>query len=266
MKPSGLVALLTDFGDRDAYVGAMKGVMLSINPRLTLVDLCHGIAPQDVAAGAFQLRSVRDLFPLGTVFLAVVDPGVGGARRPLAIEFDRGWLVGPDNGLLSLGLKGGTAVELTESRFWRLPGGSPIPAPLSATFHGRDLFAPVAAHLAGGEPLANLGQRVTEWVRLPGAEAVMTDQGWLGVVQAIDGYGNLITSLGNDCRDRPGGLRLGGRTIDWGPTYGSVAPGELVVVSGSLGWLELGCNGGSAAMRLGARVGDRVQWQWLEGD
>ncbi len=262
MDSAGLVALLTDFGDRDAYVGAMKGVMLSINPRLTLVDLCHGIAAQDVAAGAFQLRSVRDLFPVGTVFLAVVDPGVGGARRSVAIEFDRGWLVGPDNGLLTLGLDVAGAVNLTESRFWRAGSG------LSATFQGRDLFAPVAAHLASGVGFGALGPRLepAELVRLPIAGSVVRPWGVEGVVQAIDGYGNLILSIENRVAERPGRLRLGveERIVLWGLSYCSVGPGGLVCVAGSVGWLEVGCNGGSAAVLLEAQVGDRVCWDWLD--
>jgi S-adenosyl-L-methionine hydrolase (adenosine-forming) len=259
MKSLGIVALLTDFGDRDAYVGAMKGVMLAINPRLTFVDLCHGIAAQDVAAGAFQLRSVRELFPVGTVFLAVVDPGVGGLRRSVAVEFDRGWLVGPDNGLLTLGLTVLDAVELTEPRFWRGEGS----AGLSATFQGRDVFAPVAAHLASGVSLEALGDRLdpADLVRLPILDPVVGPGGVEGAVQAIDGYGNLILSIANRVADRAGRLRIGDRFVPWGSSYGAVAIGELVCVPGSLGWLEVACNGGSAAIVLGARVGDRVRWE-----
>jgi S-adenosyl-L-methionine hydrolase (adenosine-forming) len=147
---------------------------------------------------------------------------------------------------------------LTEPRFWRAGAGG-----LSATFQGRDLFAPVAAHLASGVGLEALGDRLdpAELVRLPILESVVGPGGVEGALQAIDGYGNLILSIENRVADRAGRLRIGDRLVSWGASYGAVAIGELVCVPGSLGWLEVACNGGSAAVLLGARVGDRVWWE-----
>lgn len=258
----GLITLTTDFGLADGYVGVMKGVMAAVAQQqgfgpLQFIDITHGIAPQDVAAGRFHLAQAVSYFPRGTVHLGVVDPGVGGGRRAIAVEFERGWLVGPDNGLFS-GLwerfPARAAVVLNRPRFWR--GAEP-----SRTFHGRDIFAPVAAHLAGGVPLEEVGDRmdVADLVQLPISVAVAEADGWRGMVQHVDQFGNVITTVaadalaGNLCVVEVAGEQVGAVS-----SYGNGEVGELIALVGSHGWVEVAVNGGSAAERLGIGVGEEV--------
>lgn len=247
------LTLLTDFGARDAYVGAIRGVILSIAPEAVLVDLAHEIPPGNVRAGAFALLSAAPFFPRGSVHLAVVDPGVGGPRRPLALECDRGWLVGPDNGLLlpaagRLGRRGAYALENRALQLAR-PG---------ETFHGRDLFAPAAAHLLRGLDPRELGPRVEPAAPPPWPEPTPTRRGLLGEVIAVDRFGNLITNLPVAAAEGRGvavrGRRLGGVRS----TYAEVPRGGLLPVRGSTGFVEVAVREGSAARRLGAREGTRV--------
>src|SRR4028119_646018 len=184
MPENRIITLLSDFGLSDVYVAVMKGVIAQINPGLTVVDLTHQIPPQNIAAARFSLMNAYSYFPPGTVHIAVVDPGVGSNRRSVAVEFDSGFLVAPDNGLLSGVLSQSavkTAVELTNPKYWRT--GTP-----STTFHGRDIFAPVGAHLASGVPLEELGKVIDPktLVQLPIGECTQTDQGVTGYVQYVD--------------------------------------------------------------------------------
>lgn len=254
---SQLLTLLTDFGTQDSYVGAMKGVLYSICPQATLVDLGHEIPPQDVAAARWQLLQAVPYFPVGTVHLAVVDPGVGSDRRAVAIETAIGLLVGPDNGLWSgvlSRLPAQRAVSLTNAHYWR----SPQPDP---TFHGRDIFAPVAAHLLNGVPLAELGA----WIDPASLQTVIEPQpqrladGWQGQIQAIDRFGNLITTLPAELGQAATGLTLGDRWLPLARTYSEVAIGELLVLAGSHGYLEIAQRNGSAQQTLAAKNGTVVQ-------
>ena len=257
-----LITLTTDFGLVDSYVGVMKGVMAAIAVeygygRPQFIDVTHGIAPQDVAAGRFHLGQAVPYFPQGTVHLGVVDPGVGGERRAIAVEFEGGFCVGPDNGLFSAVLErfpAQAAVELNRPKFWRV-------AEPSRTFHGRDIFAPVAAHLAGGVPLAMLGDGIdaADLVRLPIPVAVAEADGWRAGVQHVDHFGNVITTLGGDAVEGVGWwVEVRGGRIAAVDAYGDREVGELVALVGSHGWVELAVNGGSAAERLGLSVGDEV--------
>lgn len=272
-----LIALLTDFGLADAYVGTMKGVMLSICPSAQLVDLTHHIAPQDVRAGAYVLSTAFRHFPPHTVFLIVVDPGVGTARQPVAVETAHGVYVAPNNGVLSYVLphvEVRHAVEIAEPRY-ALPG-------VSRTFHGRDIFAPAAAYLAAGVPITELGPAVPELVKLDPPRLEITPDTIQGEVIHIDHFGNVITSIGYLAWDgdtltlapEPGSapaeplsfdaaaarIRVADMTINGiRPTYGAAEPGALLALVGSSGQLELGVNQGSAAARLGARTGDPVE-------
>jgi hypothetical protein len=253
---ASIITLLTDFGTRDAYVAAMKGVILGLNPQAVLVDLTHEVPPQDILAGAFILAEAAPYFPEGAIHLAVVDPGVGTGRRGLAARARGRFWVGPDNGLLSLALGGApeaTIVSLTNPACFR--------PEVSATFHGRDIFAPVAAHLSLGVDLARLGPIIRDPVALPIAEPVFTPAEARGEIIYVDRFGNLVSNLpgrqlatwlaGRDFR-----LRVGPLTISQlSRTYSEVAAGECLVLIGSHGFLEIACNRESAARRLGLGVG-----------
>ena len=249
-----LITLTSDFGLADGYVGAMKGVILSIAPAAALVDLTHQIPPQDVRAGAYALSQAAGEFPAGTVHLAVVDPGVGGPRRALAVRA-RGCLwVGPDNGLFTHVL--GDPAAAAEAR--QLSHTGLARPDMSATFHGRDLFAPAAAHLASGFPFAEVGPPVTDPVRLAAPQPRRDGADLIGEVVHVDGFGNLITNLPAAMLDALPGrptVRVEADTVVAGlsATYGSVPDGDVVALIGSGGLLEIGVNGGSAAdtLRLG---------------
>jgi S-adenosylmethionine hydrolase len=243
--PDVLAALLTDFGTDDVYVGVMKAVLLGICPTARLVDLTHAIPPQDVALGALALADAAPYLPAGAVALAVVDPGVGSARLPLAARSGGRYFVGPDNGLLSWCLGDDAEVVRIEDPRYRRPS-------VSATFHGRDVFAPAAAHLLNGLPLAALGRRLDAWVRLERPAATRRADGALEAhVIAVDRFGNLILDLGaDDLPPRPS-FEVGGRRVDGlARSYGD-AEGDLAALVGSFGRVELARPNGSAAAGLG---------------
>lgn len=251
------ITLMTDFGVADAYVGAMKGVILSIIPQVNLVDLTHSVAPQDVHHAAFLLSTVIDYFPTGTIHLVVVDPGVGSERRPIAVQSKRAYYVAPDNGVLSMALTrqpAETIVHLTNSDYW-LPH-------VSHTFHGRDIFAPVAAHLVCGVPITELGGLIDDIAHLPTAEPTRHPDGTiLGQIQHIDRFGNCITNVPAEmlADKSPLTVKIGGRTIQGiSPTYAAVEPGRAVALIGSTGFLEVAVRNDSAAARLGISVDDKV--------
>ena len=270
-----LMSLTTDFGLDDGYVGTMKAVMAGIAPGVPTVDITHTIAPQNVAAAAYVLWTSLPYFPPESVHLVVVDPGVGTSRRAIASRTAWGVLVGPDNGVFSY-VWATTPPELTVA----LEAGAYQRAAVSRTFHGRDVFAPAAAHIATGVPLTAFGPVVEEPVRLP-TPAMAVDAGSIrGEVIYIDRFGNAITSIGRMVWDgalvhldpvfveaEPRALqaervvvRVGGRRIgSIRQTYGEVAPGEALALIGSEGLLEIATNGGHGARILGLRVGDPVE-------
>lgn len=276
MTPNPIITLLTDFGLADAYVGTMKGVMLSICPTARLVDLTHHVPPQDVRAAAYLLWTSFRHFPSETIFLVVVDPGVGTAREPVAVETAHGTYIAPNNGVLSFVLphvEVRHAVVLEDLRY-RLPG-------VSQTFHGRDIFAPAAAHLAAGVPITDLGPPVPELIKLAPPRLIVGERAIEGEVIYLDHFGNVITSIGHLAWEddaltltpvfaEPDGeavsflarscrVEIAGQTLDGVlPTYGAAAPGDLLALVGSAGQLEFGVNGGSAAARLQAQIGDPV--------
>jgi S-adenosylmethionine hydrolase len=247
-----IVTLTTDFGLSDGYVGAMKGVILSIAPDARLVDITHNISPQNIRQAAFALHAAAPYFPPGpgTVHLAVVDPGVGSDRRALVVRTARGFLVGPDNGLFTLFLADEPNAErraIANRRYTM--------ARISATFHGRDVFAPVAAHLACGVDMAELGPRVTDPVTFPiPTPTPQPDGSWLGCVLYADHFGNLITSVTSDLLQRAGEVEISigpQRVASLRRTYTEAAPGELVALVGSSGHLEVSIVNGNAAQTLG---------------
>jgi S-adenosyl-L-methionine hydrolase (adenosine-forming) len=250
-----LVSLLTDFGLSDTYVGQMKAALLAVAPSVALVDLTHGVPPQDVRVGAFLLLHGVEVFPPGTVHLAVVDPGVGSRRRAVAARAGRGDLfVGPDNGLLVPALErlGGpmAAVELQDPAYWRL-------ARPSTSFHGRDIFAPVAGHLANGVPLDQLGPPV----HLERPFELPRPDGLQGEVVYVDGYGNLVTNLAAEDLPQRYVVRMGQQTIEPRPYYQAVQSGELLALVGSSGLLEISVRDGSAAEQTRATRGSRINVQ-----
>ena len=249
------ITLVTDFGTADYFVGAMKGVILAHAPGAPVVDLTHEIAPGDVSAAAFTLLAAHDAFPEGTVHLAVVDPGVGSARRPIVVA-GRHLFVGPDNGLFSWILDrepGATVRAVEEERFFR--------EPRSTTFHGRDLFAPVAAALATGLHPEGVGPRVDDPVRLPSITPTRLPDGSLrAAILHVDRFGNCVTSLTRADARGAAILRVNGEEVRAMRRFYAEAPGdEPFTIWGSAGFLEISVNGGSAAERLGIRVGDEVR-------
>src|SRR6266853_1471829 len=237
MKASGIVTLLTDFGLDDAYVGAMKGAILAVHPKATVVDLSHGVRPFAVLQGAFLLDSAWRSFPVGTVHVAVVDPGVGGDRKAIAFKAAEHFFVGPDNGLFTF---------LTEPISETVALATPPEA--APTFHGRDVFGPVAARLAAGTALAELGRpQGQEPLRLPDAWASKVGEAWRAQVLHCDHFGNVISNLPIRALARikaANGMRV--RTVE---TYDEAQPNELVALMGSSGRIEFAVREGSAAAR-----------------
>jgi len=252
----GLITLLSDFGFRDEYVACLKGVILSLNPRVRLVDLTHEVPPQDIQTGAFILAATAPYFPPGTIHLAVVDPGVGTSRRALAAACRGQFWVGPDNGLFHLIFTGQRDLEIVslENPDYFLPQ-------VSATFQGRDLFAPVAAQLSLGVPLALMGPAVRDPVRLRWPEPVVTENRLTGRIIQVDRFGNLVSNIAADLfkhwlKGRPFRLWIGPAVITrLCHTYGEAAPGEMLALVGSHGYLEIARAGASAAGRLMAGKG-----------
>ena len=256
-----VITLTTDFGERDSYVGAVKGVLLSIHPGLTVVDVTHGIPPGDVLAGAFVLRNAAAEFPPGSIHLAVVDPGVGSRRRPIAVSSRGSLWVGPDNGLLSFPLEDPRAVtrEITAATL--------LDRKLSATFHGRDLFAPCAARLAAGFPFARVGPRISGAEILSETQPAVESGRVAGQVIHVDHFGNAITNIAGEDLDRLAGTEgsrgsvkvlAGSRRLPVAATYADVEWGAPVAVVGSCGLLELAVNGGNGSEFLQLQRRDPV--------
>jgi S-adenosylmethionine hydrolase len=258
MKP---IALLTDFGLADHFVGVMKGVIARIAPSARVIDISHEIPAYSLTPARFLLTQSWRWFPDDTVFVCVVDPGVGSQRRAIAVRAGKSLFLGPDNGLLSDALRLPKAVcrEITNRKLF---AGAP-----SATFHGRDIFAPVAAHLAKGLPFGRLGPLVKDATRLPALDPVRTGRRfWSGEVVYVDRFGNCITNLPlsdfPNLAQRPFLLRIGLAAIDMlSPCYAAGDPGQPILVAGSHGFLEVAANQGHAAKTLGVAVGSPVEME-----
>ncbi|NNF02958.1 MAG: SAM-dependent chlorinase/fluorinase [Rhodothermales bacterium] len=257
---SGIITITTDFGTQDGYVAAMKGVMLGVCPDVRFVDVSHDIEAQDVMEGAFVLRNVVDHFPPGTVHLAVVDPGVGTDRRPVAVSLGGHRFVGPDNGLFSLVLSGRqpeSIVALSNPDIW-------TQAEPSSTFHGRDVFAPAAAHLAAGRDMADLGDPVESLASMHWALPISDDQGIQGWVVHVDRFGNCITNISRKLvRDASGGRSfkcyVGNAIIkEMNPTYARATPGDPTLLFNSSDMLEVAIFRDNASELLDIRKGAAV--------
>ena len=256
-----ILTLTTDFGLKDGNVGVIKGVIWRIAPLAQIADLSHLISPQNIAEAALILARSAPYFPTGTIHVVVVDPGVGTSRRPVAAQLGEQFYVGPDNGALTLLLEQAesqgaptTFVHLDRLEYW-LPE-------ISHVFHGRDIFAPVAGHLAAGAPLQEIGTPIYDPMRLSIPKPEQTPHGWQGQVIHIDHFGNISTNLlrqhlgpTTDVVVHLGGVRIQGLVN----TFGERPPGSLIALFGSTGNLLVSLVNGSAALRLDARVGDPVE-------
>jgi hypothetical protein len=255
--------LLTDFGLKDHYAAAMKGVMLGICAGARLVDISHEITPYAIPEAAYTLEQAWRCFPKGTVHLVVVDPGVGSARRPILVEAGGHRFVTPDNGVLTMLFESTPkhqVREITASRYFR--------EPVSQTFHGRDVFAPAAAHLADGLQPSRLGRRINDYVRLDFAKPVRRGpKRWTGAILKIDRFGNLITNFESAAWKLAGQrfeIKIGTRSITkLARHYSEMAAGEMFAIAGSAGYLEISMDQKSAAAAVDARSGSVVELRLL---
>lgn len=273
-----VIALATDFGTQDAYVGVMKGVVLSICPTARLIDLTHHIRPQNVQQAAFVLLSAFEYMPTDTIYLVVVDPGVGSARRPIGVKTNRGTFIGPDNGIFTYVLDQLEVQQITTLQTYNLPA-------ISSTFHGRDVFSPAAAQLASGVAFETLGQPLSKLEKLPSPRFEIHEELIHGEVLYIDHFGNVVTSIGRLAWDVDDLLQLTpvfqsegdveARTLHIRPetctlvigehrispirlTYSGVESGKLLTLINSAGQLEIAVNQGHAAEMIGVQVGAPV--------
>jgi hypothetical protein len=254
-----IISLTSDFGYKDPFVGIMKAVILGINPRATLIDVSHGVAPQDIMGAALLLRHAVGYFPRGSVHVAVVDPGVGSPRRPILIEAAGNYFVGPDNGVFSLAL-----ADKAPARIIYLSNPAYHRQPLSTTFHGRDIFAPVAAHFSLGTNVTEFGDPVEDFARIRWPAVTVAPSSLQGEIVYIDGFGNLFTNLrAQELKALPGEnleIRLGNVVIEGlASHYAAVGAGHFVALINSWELLELAVNQGNAQERCDARVGDKIE-------
>ena len=257
-SPAGpVISLTTDFGTADHYVGTMKGVILGIAPDARIVDISHEVQPFEIASGAYLIAQAARWFPPKSIHVVVVDPGVGSARRPILMEAAGHYFIAPDNGVLSMILENEKVRHITADRY--------LLQPLSNTFHGRDIFAPVAAHLAAGVPPSSFGKRIDDHVRLDFFRPRRTGKRvWTGVVLHIDRFGNLITNFHidefPDVNTREFQLNIGlEKLARLAPNFSEIPKGELTAIAGSSGYLEVVANQASAAKRLGCGTGAPVE-------
>jgi len=259
MERPGILTLTTDFGHEGPYVAAVKGIVLGLAPGTQIVDVSHAVAPQNIMEGAFVLAEIVDAFPPGTVHLVVVDPGVGTDRRLIVAGVAGQWFVLPDNGLLS-----GVTRDRTPTGVWEITNPSVRRATVSATFHGRDILAPAAAHLLLGRDPAVLGPARTKHITLRNFRPDEDPNGLIGEVIFRDVFGNLITNVRADrlAHERADGWTVeisGERIAGLSRTYGDHPTGALIALFGSTGWLEIAVVNGDAAHQLGAGPGATVR-------
>jgi S-adenosylmethionine hydrolase len=258
-----IITLTTDFGEDSPYVAVMKGVILTINPVARIVDLSHQIPPQDLRHAAFFLAESLPYFPAGVIHVVVVDPDVGSERALLYVELQGVRLLVPDNGCWTMLLgKPVRVIRLTSRQYWR--------AEISNTFHGRDILAPVAAHLSRGIDPSSLGPVVSEWKILETAEPQRLTGGVAGEVMFVDHFGNLITNIpGEWIRAHPVSIQWGVSRIEpleWVRSYSGASPGRLVGLQSSSGYVEIAVVQGSAAKLLNAKAGNSITISFAEPD
>ncbi len=257
-----IITLTTDFGYKDPYVGSMKGVILSINPRAKVVDISHEVEPQNVREAAFLLASTYRFFPKGTIHVVVVDPGVGSRRKILCARTSSGYFLAPDNGIL-------TPVLQHESRFSLREVSNPLffREEISSTFHGRDKFAPSAAHLSLKDIFNRFGPTLSQFQKLPWPKPKIEKNKILGEVIHVDRFGNLITNIENfhlkGHRVPPAAVRVGRINVSkWARYYAESKRGELIALLNSTDYLEIAMPNESAARKTGATIGSSVILSW----
>lgn len=257
------ITLLTDYGTRDHFVGSMKGVIHSINPQTSVIDISHEVAPQDIMEAAFLIRSCYSYFPTATIHVVVVDPSVGSSRKPILVSTENYFFIAPDNGVLSLIYEvepPTQVVEITSEHY--------MLAEVSKTFHGRDVFAPVAAWLSKGVDILNFGESMEQYVRLSLPKSRTTAEGQLkGIILHVDRFGNLISNISHSdflaAREKAPGdkfvVSIGNREIQGLKEYYSESQkGDLLALFGSTKYLEIAQNQGSAAKTLGLNRGAEI--------
>ncbi len=256
---SGIISIITDFGERDGWVGTMKGVILRINPNAKIVDISHQVTPGDILEASLILQASFPFFPQGTIHLCVVDPGVGSKRRAIVVATPRYTFVGPDNGLFTpiYQRENYQALEITNQDLFY----SPLP---SQTFHGRDIFAPVAAHLSLGLAVEKVGPQTEDLVMVEFPSPLVSSREIKGEVIHIDRFGNLTTNITKELfeknvQNNPFELRIGKRVLkSLSLSYADGPKGELLAIWGSWGYLELSVNQGSAQKLLSATKGTKL--------
>ena len=258
-----VITLLTDFGNRDGYVSAMKGVILSINPRVQIVDVTHSISSHQIQEGAFVLKTIYPFFPKGTIHLTVVDPGVGSERMPIIVETERYLFVGPDNGLFSY------VYEENSTKVWEVTEERYFLQPQSDTFHGRDIFAPIAAYLSLGVEVPQFGRPLSRFVTLSIPKPEIRKDEVVGHILHIDRFGNLVTDVQSELLKDHGSksgmpgvrgrirIEIGGKRIDRiSRSYSEGKKGKVLALIGGSGLLEISVNEGRADEVLPLRIGD----------
>jgi S-adenosylmethionine hydrolase len=251
-----VITLTTDFGLQDPFVGIMKGVILNLSPSAQIIDITHGIEPQNILQAAWMLESAHSYFPKNTVHLVVVDPGVGSERRPIAVKNKSATFVGPDNGVLTSVIEPSSSVyELNEKKYFLNT--------LSSTFHGRDVFAPCAAWIAKGTALSRMGRKITDPHLLDLPQPTIQKNTLTGEIIFIDGFGNLISNISSELLNTtfqlndPLTLKIGKTRIqDFASHYSQCKKGEIGCLINSWGKVEIFCRDGHAANKLKCRVGD----------
>ena len=256
MKANGIITLLTDFGEIDGFVGAMKGVILSINPNAKIIDISHEIPAQDIEAGAFVFRRTYHYFPKGTIHIVVIDPGVGSERKILAVQSSDYFFITPDNQVLKYILNSDetlTVVEVLNKEFFLNS--------VSQTFHGRDIFAPVAAHLSIGVPINKLGHKTNNFDRGKIDQPIITQTSIIGSIIYIDKFGNLITNIGqNLIKKSVSSIQIGQTHIrKLSTSYSEAEVNQPLALIGSSGFLEIAVRNGNASERLLAKRKDTVR-------
>jgi S-adenosylmethionine hydrolase len=259
MGNTRIITLITDFGEASGYIGIMKGVILSINPECRIIDITHHISPQDREEAAFVLKSTCPFFPPDTIHLVVVDPGVGSTRKPIIVESSQSWFVGPDNGVFSF-----IFLEGLQKRVWEITNDRYFLSPVSPTFHGRDIFAPIAAHLSSGVCIHEIGKELKDCVQLEELEPEVHPDMLKGRVVLIDHFGNLVSNISHKLFTRvvgtnPFQITVGNRVIrKIYNTYSDAEDGEVVALFGSFQHLEISVRNGNCQRLLRVSKGFQV--------
>jgi S-adenosylmethionine hydrolase len=253
--PAPILTLTTDFGLSDHYVGSMKGVILGICPRVQIVDISHQVSPFSIAEGAFLIAQAYRYFPRGTVHVVVIDPGVGSARRPIVMEAAGQFFVAPDNGVLAMifAREKHKVRVISNARYFRKP--------VSQTFHGRDIFAPAAAHIAAGILTAKMGKTIADYLRPPFEKPRQAgERTWTGEILTVDRFGNVVTNFHVDDFPTFEELAIGRAKVRrLVRSYAEANAAELVAIMGSSGYLEVSLKQDSAAKKIGCRAGGACQ-------